>query len=440
MEERPEADAGLGPHARDARSPNRSRRGERTLSLVAVLDWETLRRQHVSILSPMIWDLGHIGNFEDLWLSQELAGLEAVEKGYERMFDATLNPRAERAALPLPRGEALFGYLAAVRDRALALLAGPRRGLRSDLTAEGLVYELVAEHEEQHQETLLQAMQLLEAPCYTPAQRRRLPRGNGARPDMVRIPAGEFLMGAAPTGFSYDNEKPRHSIAVEEFEIDRFPVSQGEYLIFVESGGYRRRELWSADGWAWCREAGVSAPLNWFRSEEGWRSRFMDQELPLPSADPVVHICYWEAEAYARSVGKRLPTEAEWEKAALWDPLAEAARTYPWGEEPPSARRANLDQLAFRPASRGAYPDGRSAYGVEQMLGDVWEWTSSDFSAYPGFEAFPYPEYSKIFFGPDYKVLRGGSWATRPAVARGTFRNWDYPIRRQIFAGLRCAR
>ncbi len=154
---------------------------------------------------------------------------------------------------------------------------------------------------------------------------------------------------------------------------------------------------------------------------------------------PVVHVCYWEAEAYANFAGKRLPTEAEWEKAALWDPEAGRARPWPWGDEPPTPARANLDQLAFEPAEVGAYPAGVSAYGVHQMVGDVWEWTASDFAAYPGFVAFPYAEYSEIFFGSDYKVLRGGSWATRPAVARGTFRNWDYPIRRQIFAGFRCA-
>jgi iron(II)-dependent oxidoreductase len=154
---------------------------------------------------------------------------------------------------------------------------------------------------------------------------------------------------------------------------------------------------------------------------------------------PVVHVCYWEADAYARWAGKRLPSEAEWEKAALWDPGAGVARPWPWGEQPPTSQHANLDQLGFAPAAIAAYPAGRSAYGVEQMVGDVWEWTSSDFLAYPGFVAYPYDDYSKIFFGSDYKVLRGGSWATRPGVARGTCRNWDYPIRRQIFAGFRLA-
>ena len=191
-------------------------------------------------------------------------------------------------------------------------------------------------------------------------------------------------------------------------------MTHGDYLEFVEAGGYRSADHWSAAGWEWCRQRGAEAPRNWTRREDGWWVRFMDRELPLPRELPVSHVCYWEAEAFAAFAGKRLPTEAEWEKAALWDPLAGRARRHPWGDEPPAPRHANLDQLLFEPAPVGAYPDGVSAYGVHQMVGDVWEWTSSDFAAYPGFAAFPYREYSEIFFGDEYKVLRGGSWATRP--------------------------
>ena len=153
-----------------------------------------------------------------------------------------------------------------------------------------------------------------------------------------------------------------------------------------------------------------------------------------------MHVSFYEADAYARWAGKRLPTEAEWEKAASWDPETGTKRLFPWGDETPGEDRTNLDQLAFRPANVGAYPAGASAYGVLGMIGDVWEWTTSDFAPYPGFESFPYREYSEIFFGPDHRVLRGGSWATRPYAIRNTFRNWDYPLRRQLFCGFRCAR
>jgi gamma-glutamyl hercynylcysteine S-oxide synthase len=168
------------------------------------------------------------------------------------------------------------------------------------------------------------------------------------------------------------------------------------------------------------------------------RIRFGRRE-PLPGAEPVQHVCWFEADAYARWAGKRLPTEAEWEKAATWDRVGEKRR-YPWGDEEPGDEHANLGQRRFGPAPAGSFPAGASAWGCQQLLGEVWEWTSSDFAPYPGFEAFPYREYSEVFFGSEYKVLRGGSWATHPVVARGTFRNWDYPIRRQIFAGFRCAR
>ncbi len=184
-------------------------------------------------------------------------------------------------------------------------------------------------------------------------------------------------------------------------------------------------------------------PKHWYQKEphDWWTQRFGFDD-PLRMDAPVVHVSYYEADAYARWAGKRLPTEAEWEKAASWDPKTETKRLYPWGNEPPApgGARANLDQLAFGPAEVGAYPAGASAYGALGMIGDVWEWTSSEFSAYPGFEAFPYPEYSEIFFDESYMVLRGGSWATRPGAIRSTFRNWDFPIRRQLFVGFRCAR
>jgi gamma-glutamyl hercynylcysteine S-oxide synthase len=416
---------------------------ERTLALIAPLDWAALRKQHVSILSPMVWDLGHIGNFEELWLVRALGG-EPLEDGYDRIFDAVANPRSTREALPLPDRRELFDYLGRVREATLAILdgaAGTARPADDPLTAHGLVWELVAEHEEQHQETLLQEMQAMAEPLYVPGVRRRPPPGGPVPEEMIEIPAGPFVLGTDRPDFAYDNERRAHEVDLPAFAIDSAPVTNAAYLAFIAAGGYRERGFWSEPGWRWREETGAEAPLYWRRGEDGsWRQRRLDREREPAPDEPVIHVSYCEAEAFARFAGKRLPTEAEWEKAALWDPRAGRARAYPWGDEPPTPERANLDQLAFGPAPVGAYPAGVSAYGVHQMLGDVWEWTSSDFLAYPGFAAFPYPEYSEVFFGGDSKVLRGGSWATRPGVARGTFRNWDYPIRRQIFTGIRCAR
>ena len=237
-------------------------------------------------------------------------------------------------------------------------------------------------------------------------------------------------------GFVYDNERPAHEADVPSFEIDRLPVTNADFLLFVGDGGYRRREWWNEAGWAWREAEGIDRPHYWTADGE---SRAFERIAPLDPDKPVMHVSWYEADAYARSLGKRLPTEAEWEKAASWDEAAGAQRLHPWGDDPPAARLANLDHTGFGPARAGAYPAGASPYGVLGMVGDAWEWTASDFSGYPGFEPFPYSEYSQIFFGGEYKVLRGGSWATRPSVARASFRNWDYPMRRQIFSGFRCA-
>jgi gamma-glutamyl hercynylcysteine S-oxide synthase len=247
-------------------------------------------------------------------------------------------------------------------------------------------------------------------------------------------------MGADGLGFAYDCERPRHERAHEAFLIDRVPASNRRHLEFIEDGGYRRPELWSADGWGWRQREGVEAPLYWERDGAGgWLERRFDRIEAVDPQLPVCHVSWYEADAHARWSGGRLPTEAEWERAAGWNPSRGAPQSLPWGDGEPDGR-ANLDQLAFRPAPAGAYPEGAAPSGCLGMLGDVWEWTATCFCGYPGFRAFPYREYAEVFFGDRYRVLRGGSWATQPHAARTTFRNWDLPFRRQIFAGFRVAR
>jgi gamma-glutamyl hercynylcysteine S-oxide synthase len=276
---------------------------------------------------------------------------------------------------------------------------------------------------------------------YEPARRER-PRAARVRLDpawQAYVPAGPFVMGTDDRGLAYDNERPAHEVVLGAYRIDLAPVTNGAYLQFVEDGGYRRRELWTAEGWAWLAQVRVTQPGGWVREARGWSERAFGRIEPLLQDQPVVHVSWFEADAYARWARRRLPTEAEWEKAAAWDLEALVARRHPWGDAPPTAEHANLDQRLFGPAAAGAYPLGTSYFGCHQMLGCVWEWTATDFEPYPGFEIFPYPEYSAIHFGRGYRVLRGGSWATQPLVARNTFRNWDLPQRRQIFAGFRCA-
>ncbi len=381
---------------------------QRTLQLVEPLTDDELNRVYSPILSPLAWDLGHIANFEELWLVQTIGDREPLRGELGRFYDAIENPRATRNELPILRGDDLRAYMRDVRARALEVLGEVDLESGGDpLLAGGFVYELLLAHEHQHNETMLQLIQMIDG--YEPVEAVEPPAPGpdaDAGPEMVLVEGGEVEIGAGPEGFAYDNERPRHTVALEPFWIDRAPVTNAAYAEFVRDTGAEPPMYWEPDG------AG------------GWVRTAMGRREPVDPDEPVVHVSWHEADAFARWAGKRLPTEFEWEAAAR-------------GADP---ERANLDQLAFGCARVGAYADAPSESGAVHMLGDTWEWTSSDFLAYPGFRAFPYREYSEVFFGDTYKVLRGGSWAARRNVVRTTFRNWDLPQRRQIFAGLRCAR
>jgi iron(II)-dependent oxidoreductase len=238
----------------------------------------------------------------------------------------------------------------------------------------------------------------------------------------VLVDAGPFTMGTSSDPWAYDNERPAHTVELPAFRIDTTPVTNGAFAEFVAAGGYDDRRWWTDDGWACRGEAGLAHPEFWIRQGDGWHRRRFGRVEPLPAREPVQHVCWYEADAYARWSGARLPTEAEWERAAQ------------------GARWPDDRTPRFGPDEVGAHPEAASGAGCVDLLGGVWEWTASDFGGYPGFRSFPYREYSEVFFGPDYKVLRGGSWATAPVACSTTFRNWDFPIRRQIFAGFRCAR
>lgn len=413
---------------------------DRTLRLVSALSDEDATVQHNPLMSPIVWDLGHIARFEELWLTSNLSG-EIQFGEMPGMFNPFEHPRRERGALRLPGLRTTLADLSEIRQRVLASLE-TLDGAESPLLRDGYVFEMVAQHEYQHNETILQTLQLKRGAPYAAPRGWTVPSATLAvEPDsMVRFPGGTVTIGTNDVAEAYDNERPLHQRDVAPFLIARAPVTNGEYLAFMADGGYTRRDLWTPDGWSWLAEAKVQSPGYWEKTSAGWQTRVMNQTSPVDPRRPVCHICWHEADAFARWAGLRLPTEFEWEVAAAWDPATGAGRRYPWGDEAPTREHANLDQLSFDTAPLGAYPLNVSPLGCYGMIGDVWEWTSSDFAGYPGFRAFPYPEYSEVFFGHEYKVLRGGSWATRPGAIRNTFRNWDYPIRRQIFAGFRCAR
>jgi iron(II)-dependent oxidoreductase len=394
--------------------------------LLEPLSPEEMARQADPIMSPPLWDLGHIAAYEELWLVRRLSGAPSLHPDLQDVYDAFETPRSRRGDAPMLDEAAARAYLGAVRERTLEQLARADLSEGADpLTAAGFVFEMVAEHEAQHTETVLQALQMLPAGGYRPPSRRDLPGARPAPGTWVEIPGGSFLMGAGEAGFAYDCERPRHPRELAPFLIARDPVTEGAHLAFMADGGYARPELWSEAGWAWREGEGAEAPLYWERDGEGgWLVRRYDRREPVDPGRVLCHVSAHEADAHARWAGARLPTEAEWERAA--------AGTVP------DVAAANLDQLAFAPAPAGAYAAAPS--GCRQMIGDVWEWTATTFEGYPGFRAFPYREYSEVFFGPRYRVLRGGSWATQPIAARASFRNWDLPERRQIFAGLRLAR
>jgi iron(II)-dependent oxidoreductase len=401
----------------------------RTIRLSDADDSE-LTAQHSPLMSPLVWDLAHIGQQEDLWLLRNgnPAAQGLLPAQVERLYDAFEHPRATRPSLPLLPPREARSFIADVRGRVLD---------RLDATDDLFAYVMVEQHEQQHVETMLATHQLRHGePLLGPGS--PLPAGRDVVHDSVLVPAGPFVLGvdAADEPFSLDNERPGHVVDLPAFRIARFPVTNGEWQQFIDAGGYDEPRWWSPRGWEHRLAAGLERPQFW--AADGTRRRFGVVE-EIPSAEPVQHVCFFEAEAYAAWAGARLPTEQEWEKACVWDPAIGARRRWPWGSVPPGPGLANLGGDALRPAPAGAYPASASAYGVEQMIGDVWEWTSSEFQPWPGFTPMIYRQYSAPFFGGDYKVLRGGSWAVGGAAVRPSFRNWDHPIRRQIFCGLRLA-
>jgi gamma-glutamyl hercynylcysteine S-oxide synthase len=408
----------------------------RTLALVEPISEDDLVRVHSPLMSPLVWDLGHIAAFEDLWLVHRFGGRPMVRGDLATVYDAFETPRADRGDLPFLGPSESRAYLAEVREQAVELARDCGMG-------DGKVHEMVLRHEHQHCETMLQTIQLarlegyagITAPQRSPLESTSTP----ATTEFVEVPAGPCTIGASATTFAYDNERPRHRVEIDKFQIGRTQVTNGSYLEFVASGGYRRREWWSDEGWDWRERHGVERPGGW--SEDLSREWRLGAFEPIDPARPVVHVSFHEADAFARARSARLPTELEWEKAATWDLVTAQKRPYPWGNDSPvPGHHANLDQGQPGPVPIECHPAGASPSGCEDMIGQVWEWTASPFAGYPGFKAHPYKEYSEVFFGEDYRVLRGGSWATRARVANPTFRNWDRPERRQIFAGVRLAR
>ncbi|HET9594013.1 MAG TPA: selenoneine synthase SenA [Anaeromyxobacteraceae bacterium] len=413
----------------------------RTIALADALAPDALLGPRLAIVNPPLWELGHVAWFQERWVLRHALGRPPLRADGDALYDSSAVPHDARWELPLPTLAGTLAYLAEVEDRVLDGLA--RAGERERELARLTVF-----HEDMHFEAMAFSRQTLgwRAPALPGAAP---PPGASASPALpagdAQVPGGTFLLGAPDdAGFAFDNERRAHPVELSPFRIARAPVTQARFAEFVGDGGYRRRELWTAEGWRWREEAGAAHPVYWERAAGGWSRREFDRQVPLEPDLPVVNVCWYEADAFCRWAGRRLPTESEWEAAAAGEPgpggsLSARKRRYPWGEEPPGASRAHLDARALRAAPVAALAAGDSAFGCRQLLGNVWEWTASDFLPYPGFEPGAYREYSAPWFG-SHKVLRGGSFATPGRLLRNTWRNFYTPDRRDPWAGFRtCA-
>ena len=409
---------------------------ERLLGLLAPLSEEALTKPHSPLMSPLIWDVAHVANYEEQWLLRSLGEGALVDPEFDALYDAFRHPRATRAELPILAPAEAFRYAAHVRERVLKRLEQLPEEQQDPLLRAGFVYGMVAQHEQQHIETLLATLQLMECFAYAPPAPVAPPFARWSGPREVFVPGGAFAMGSADP-WAYDNERPVHPVEVSGFWLDTVLVTNGDFITFMEDGGYARPELWPPGGFERMQREAIQAPLFWRRDGRSYLRRRFSTVEAVPADEPVQHVCWYEAAAYARWAQKRLPTEPEWERAFAWQPGCGSASDF---ISAPDERSANLGQRYAQPLPATASLGGARPCGALQMLGDVWEWTASDFAPYPGYQPFPYREYSEVFWGGGYKVLRGGAWGVAPVAVRPTFRNWDHPQRRQIFAGFRCAR
>ncbi len=466
-----------------------------TLDLLGLVSEETAAAFAHPDWSPLRWHLGHIAYTESLWVRQTLRGLPPLDEKYERLFDNIHTPREARGDLPALAD--IRRYAEEVRRETSRYLEEAPWDGGNPLLAGGYIVDFLWEHEAQHQENMTVVLTLLPADAKRPPPFLDPPRVAGSR-EMIHMAGGDFVIGASEQGFSYDNERPPRKVCLRDFWIDAAPVTNLDYLLFLEDRGYEDPSLWSDQGWSWRERTGAHAPLHWragdvfnastveklnalrnaaagggprrieprafpelppdarttlvvsgeraslpvheLRMVSQWHERLPFGEASLRPDNPVTGLSRHEAEAYARWAGKRLPTEEEWEYAAAWDPATGRVRRYPWGDDPPTPERANFARRYFGTTPVGAFPEGRSACGALDMGGNVWEWTSSSFSPYPGFIPDAYRDYSQPFFDGTYAVLRGGSWATQGPLLRCSFRNWYPPDVREILAGFRCAR
>ncbi len=420
----------LGDWVRDAR--------QRTCELITDLTRDQMLGPRLAHINPLLWEIGHVAWFQEKWVLRHVAGQPPLRADGDALYDSAAVPHDTRWDLPLPGPDETRRYLDQVMERVLEWLRAHE--LHEPTTYFAL---LSVFHEDMHGEAFLYTRQTLGyAPPKVSLAETRPVGDAGPLAGDIQVPGGTLMLGASPDEpFVFDNEKWAHPVKVGSFAIARAPVTQGEFVGFIEGGGYRREQFWTPAGWRWRQEAGAEHPVYWQPQQGGrWLRRDFRRWVALEPHRPLIHVSWYEADAYCRWAGRRLPTEAEWEAAAALEREAGGRkRRFPWGDDPPGPAHANLDGRAAGCVDVAALPAGDSARGCRQMIGNVWEWTASDFGPYPGFVVDPYKEYSAPWFGT-HKVLRGGCWATRSRLLRNTWRNFYRPERRDIWAGFRtCA-
>ena len=417
----------------------------RTQELVQGLTGDQLMGPKLDLVNPLLWEIGHLAWFHETFILRGLDGVDSIISDADALYDSMKVAHDTRWDLPLPSLKDTLAYRESVRDRLLARLGEGEADER-----DSYFYQLTVFHEDMHDEAFTSTRQTLGFPepgFAAAGAGKRADAGAGLWLGDAEVPGGSHKLGAAEGApFVFDNEKWAHEVQVAPFSIGRAQVNNTEYRGFVEEGGYRRREFWDSEGWAWREREDAEHPVYWQGDGANWIVRRFAAMEALAPHQPVIHVNWYEASAYCRWAGRRLPTEAEWDVAASRAPapdgrnLTADKRRYPWGDAPPDRTFANLDGAALGCVDVGAHANGDSAFGCRQMLGNVWEWTASVFGPFPGFSPDPYKDYSAPWFRERQRVLKGGAWATRGRMIGNSYRNFFTPERRDVFAGFRtCA-
>ena len=415
---------------------------DRTLMLIEGLTAEQLIGPLLPSVNPLRWEVGHAAYFYEYWVLRQHLKHPPIRKDSDNLYDSITIAHDDRWNLPLPSMDETYRYMQLVLDKIKKCLSEGKDDHR-DYLAQYAVF-----HQDMHNEAYTYTRQTLNYPAPVMGdenyQNEEYPLAgiDGFSGD-AKIPGGLFMLGASDQdGFVFDNEKWAHPVTVKPFSISKAAASNKDFLAFVEAGGYDNKEYWCENGWQWRQKVNLAHPVYWRRDQSRWQQRLFNQWLDLPLNAAIIHVSWYEAKAYCRWAGRRLPTETEWEVAASAEPsadglsLSSVKRIFPWGNESPRPDQANLDGYAMGTIDVGAHGAGDSAFGCRQMIGNVWEWTEDTFGPYPGFVADMYQDYSQPLFG-NTKVLRGGAWTTRARMIRNTWRTYYGPDRNDVFAGFR---